>query len=524
MAERFKRLYQLENDLYCEGNPVIISAGALLLDNESGRVLAQLKFKNVSSKIIKALKLRLSAYDVSGAELQGVDDYQYLDLCIGSGREFGSGKAVLLPDSNTRSFEISGITVIYENDTQWRLDDDVVLTRIPYQQPLSTELDDEQIKQYRIKTVKKAEFIPMEYEGLWLCTCGEINSSHKCTACYLTKDDALAAYDIDALNIAIAERLEKERVKREQEEEATRLKLEEEENYQEELRNSKEAKKNQRTKNVRLAIIAATTIAALSMLLLVILRPQNSAADNRFDGAMTVLTSPYGGYSDEKIYDALSVVMTTGLERRIEASSTPHDNYNELYYREIVYAEDYLLDIRLGLIEDDEIRNAVNLYIQGWKMQEDIFVEYSKMTNISFDDIELDSLWVDGYRTRGSAIIVLHRNGIINLSDEDYGVYSSFHLEDKISKLIASGLTLSYYDEKNYILVIPMENDTDTNFKGCTIYSIWNDERIMVTANEWKSGEVWDIEFLIPIDAVDGKSGNVGVGFYIDYESVSVNK
>ena len=42
MSERYTRLFALEENLYSDGSPVVISAGALLKDNQTGAVLAQL--------------------------------------------------------------------------------------------------------------------------------------------------------------------------------------------------------------------------------------------------------------------------------------------------------------------------------------------------------------------------------------------------------------------------------------------------------------------------------------------------
>ena len=48
MAERFERLYKLSENLYIDGAPIIISAGALLKDTATGSVVAQIKFHSVS--------------------------------------------------------------------------------------------------------------------------------------------------------------------------------------------------------------------------------------------------------------------------------------------------------------------------------------------------------------------------------------------------------------------------------------------------------------------------------------------
>ena len=44
MAERFEKLFELPNNLYSSGSPVIVVAGALLKDTETGRIIVQLKY------------------------------------------------------------------------------------------------------------------------------------------------------------------------------------------------------------------------------------------------------------------------------------------------------------------------------------------------------------------------------------------------------------------------------------------------------------------------------------------------
>ena len=72
MAERYTKLSPLDRNLYTPGSPVVILAGSLLRDNETGCILGQFKFKNISDKIIKALVIKVDAFDVSGKELPGI--------------------------------------------------------------------------------------------------------------------------------------------------------------------------------------------------------------------------------------------------------------------------------------------------------------------------------------------------------------------------------------------------------------------------------------------------------------------
>lgn len=117
MTNRFERLYQLPENQYIKDSPIILAAGALLKDTETGSIIAQLKFQSVSVKLIKAVKVSLVAYDISGAEIQGVSDYQYLELNVINGQEFGGNKAIVLPNSVTRSLAVTSTIVVFDDGT-----------------------------------------------------------------------------------------------------------------------------------------------------------------------------------------------------------------------------------------------------------------------------------------------------------------------------------------------------------------------------------------------------------------------
>ena len=63
MAERYTRLFSLPQDLYAPGAPLVIAAGALLKDSQTGSVLAQLKLRSLSDVTISAVKLQVVGYD-----------------------------------------------------------------------------------------------------------------------------------------------------------------------------------------------------------------------------------------------------------------------------------------------------------------------------------------------------------------------------------------------------------------------------------------------------------------------------
>jgi len=86
MAERFERLFSLPENLHTIKSPIIVVAGVLLKDKHSGKVLVQLKFKNISKYIVKALEIQLIAYNAMGEVIEGFREYQYLDLQVSPGK------------------------------------------------------------------------------------------------------------------------------------------------------------------------------------------------------------------------------------------------------------------------------------------------------------------------------------------------------------------------------------------------------------------------------------------------------
>ena len=214
MSERFEKLFTLPDNLYSEQAPIIITAGSLLKDTETGKIIAQLKFHSIYNKKIKALRISVSAYDVSGNELEGVDDYQYLDLEIHNGQEFGSNKAIVLPNEFTRSFAIKNIFVVLADGISIGVN--LPLSPLPKSQTLQQKLNDlELVKQYQIETKTNGIMVPICKDNIWYCPCGEWNNSKTCTKCHSDKETIFHEYNVSLLLEKKNVRLEKEKEEQE---------------------------------------------------------------------------------------------------------------------------------------------------------------------------------------------------------------------------------------------------------------------------------------------------------------------
>lgn len=209
MSERYSKLFSLPENLYSIGAPVVIAAGALLKDNQTGRVLAQLKIQNISDKVVKAATVSISPLDTVGKPLGETISYQYLDLNAGRDADFGPKTPVALPDAATRAFSVSVSEVIFADNTVWAASEtpwEPLSAPVPLEQAFD---DKELVSQYRIKYGENCKCIFKQEKDLWRCACCALNHENE-RLCHRCQKEAaiLAAVDLDELKAGKDKRLE----------------------------------------------------------------------------------------------------------------------------------------------------------------------------------------------------------------------------------------------------------------------------------------------------------------------------
>lgn len=210
MSERYTKLYSLPENLYAEGAPVIVSAGNLLKDNQTGKVLAQLKIKSISPKAIKAATVVIHALDTAGLPLNGETPQEYLDLNVRQGEEFGQKAAIPLPNPSTRGFTVEVSKVIFVDNNIWERNASPLEPL-----PAPEEIDDPELsKQFEIQFDSPCEVLPRAYKDLWLCACSAWNKGKRCYYCQSEKS-AMLNIDLDALDAEKEARLAQEQADRE---------------------------------------------------------------------------------------------------------------------------------------------------------------------------------------------------------------------------------------------------------------------------------------------------------------------
>lgn len=187
---RYEKVFTLTPMLYTDGSPVIIEAGALQKDNVNGNIIAQLKFKSISAKVIKALTVKIVALDVLGNPIGEEIEHQYLDLTVQRNECFGSKEAIILSDNTTRAFSVFVTKIVFDDNTNIVLENSE-WSDLPRQDfsDLDTIGIDYFYKKFSVKNPKQA----FRYKDLWLCSCGTINhdGEEKCCCCNNACDEML---------------------------------------------------------------------------------------------------------------------------------------------------------------------------------------------------------------------------------------------------------------------------------------------------------------------------------------------
>ena len=280
MAERFSRVFSLLENLYQEGSPILIAAGALLKDNQTGNILAQLKFRNICDKTIKGIKVNVFPQDISGQVLGDPIVVQYLDLTVQRDEFFGQKQPIKMPDSTTRGFSVCVCTVFFSDSSTWDSTEREWI-QLPNGRPLQTDTifqDTDLLQQYHIKYGKDCIIVPEQVMDLWYCSCGALNSQEEtdCHKCSRKLEDLLSV-DVESL------RLEKE----------ARLKIEAAEKAEADIKASVFKKK------ILFATAIAAVIAAAYFITVKVILP-----NQKYNNAISILEA--GNYEEAiSAFDAL---------------------------------------------------------------------------------------------------------------------------------------------------------------------------------------------------------------------------
>ncbi len=448
MSERYSKLFALSENLYSAGAPVVIAAGALQKDNQTGRVLAQLKMRNIQGKAIKAATVKITPFDTVGKPLGETVDYQYLDLSAGRDADFGQKTPVMLKEAATRSFTVSVVEVIFADNSVWTASNEVWE---PLSAPVALETalsDGELAKQYRVKYGADCKCVFKKEKDLWRCACGAINhdSEKNCHSCQ-KEAAALAALNVDELKADRDKRLAAEQKKAADEKAAA----------------AEQAKKTKKIAMIAAPIVVVAIIAAVLISNFVKARQEEAARSEAYNTAVAIAEA---GQYDEAIaaFTELgdykdSAEQTEHLKNSVEQIKKTAYNQAVTLFENGEFDEAYAAFEELGDYKDSETMR--NLCGHGGAI---VTIAFSRMGMFGDDSAETFDV---AYHTQTETFLInLYFDKIVELTgcspDETEGLkeelsYLLADMYDEVAACSGNYATITVYDtssKKNIVFQI----------------------------------------------------------------------
>lgn len=185
--ERYKKVFSAQKNLYVPKAPLIIEAGALLFDNTMQKALVQLKFRNITARVIRDITVRIHAFSREEELLQADLLFTYTDLNLGEQQSGGSQTPISLEDPASAVFTVEVVEVVFTDTTVWR-ETGAIWGPLPQPQALENYLESSELAElYRQRFGEQCRYRPMMTRDLWFCTCGAI--CRKGTRCPVCKND-----------------------------------------------------------------------------------------------------------------------------------------------------------------------------------------------------------------------------------------------------------------------------------------------------------------------------------------------
>lgn len=452
MHEIYSKLFALPENLYSVGAPVVIAAGALQKDNQTGKVLAQLKIRNIQDKVIKALTVKLTPFDTVGKPLGGTVDYQYLDLAAARDADFGQKTPVMLKEAATRSFAVSVSEVIFSDNSIWTASNEVWE---PLSPPVALETalsDNELAKQYRVKYGADCKCVFKKEKDLWRCACGAINhaSEKNCHSCQ-REAAALAALNVEELKADRDRRLAAEQKKAAEEKAAA----------------AEQAKKTKKIAMIAAPIVVVAIVAAVLISNFVKAQQEEAARLDAYNAAVALAEA---GQYEEAIaaftelgdYKDSATLAAQAQEEAEEAARL------EAYNAAVALAEAGQFDEAIAAFEElgdykdsTELISSAKLekkYIEALTLLENRDFEAARATFEALGDYKDAKTYLDGfvirltswtYDGKESGEYQYNESGDVIKSGNWTYVYSA----DKRTKTGSAGSTsiTETYDEQGYL-------------------------------------------------------------------------
>lgn len=222
MNSRFEELYKTKEQIIFNNSPIVLEAYAIYKDITDGRILCQVRFKNIGTQIIKACKIAIDEFEIDDTFKNLTTEFSFLDLICGTNKTFGSKTAIYLNSKYTRKIKIRLINIVLDNYDVVDLKDSIA-DNIMEQKEYLDYYSKEQAKVFKEELGDSVKYVPVKTKNYLLCTCGTVNSLQAkfCSNCSLDLNRLIEVSKTEFLDnelklrIKEKERRELEKIERE---------------------------------------------------------------------------------------------------------------------------------------------------------------------------------------------------------------------------------------------------------------------------------------------------------------------
>lgn len=122
MSERYSKIFSLLPQEKEAEIPVSILAGALLRENASGQLLAQVKYQNNDSRIVVQMTVAVTLLDADGKPIGEYVPFCYKGLDVQTDTTFGDDVPIVVENPSAGGFEVCVEQIVFADDSRWSAD------------------------------------------------------------------------------------------------------------------------------------------------------------------------------------------------------------------------------------------------------------------------------------------------------------------------------------------------------------------------------------------------------------------
>ncbi len=217
--DRYSVLKSGEQKEWLAGCTVKVEKYNILLDNQTGQNVIQIKYRALGDKKVKSFWVDVYCYDDAMDLITTVSDAAYISVNASKGESFGDRQPISVNANSIGNIKVAVKKIVFADESVWRNDNGDIGIILP-EQPYAREFYGELFNQFYIETnnVKaRYEKVLALGENYWQCTCGQGNSKNdeNCILCGADVNELAKISDVDYLREQNNIRIEKEKTERE---------------------------------------------------------------------------------------------------------------------------------------------------------------------------------------------------------------------------------------------------------------------------------------------------------------------